>query len=59
MIKKFGNCYFIRKLMVKLIYFLLKKKNFKKEKEKIGVFLFLSFINYVYKDVVIIICFKL
>lgn len=41
MIKKFGNCYFIRKLMVKLIYFFI-KKNFKKEKEEIGVFLFLS-----------------
>lgn len=59
MIKKLGNCYLTRKLMAKLTHFSPKKKNFKKEKEKIGVSLLLSFTNYVYKDVVTTICFKL
>lgn len=39
MIKKLGNCYLTRKLMAKLTHF-SPKKNFKKEKEKIGVFAF-------------------
>lgn len=41
MIKKLGNCYLTRKLMAKLTHFFT-KKNFKKEKEEIGVSLLLS-----------------